>query len=288
MRPPLKWVGGKRSLLTHIHALFPANRRGRFIEPFLGSGVVYLNTPGFANYLLADANQDLIDLYGCIRADSLALVDLVTELFGEQGDNTPDRYYEMREDFNTCPNGTVRRAALFVFLNRHGFNGLCRYNKNGLFNVPHGRSNSILNPIEAILNMSNTLNARPARLIWSDFRPLMALAGEGDTVYVDPPYLPLSPTAKFDSYCAGGFSGMDQADLASLAREAAERGALVVVSNHDTPLARELYIGATLVELQVVRSVGADAGTRKKAGELLAVFSPDRNGRLEVPHLAAA
>jgi DNA adenine methylase len=250
--------------------------------------VVYLNTPGYSSYLLADVNRDLIDLYGHIRADAMAVATLVTELFGLPGENTPARYYEMREDFNTCPDGTLRRSALFVFLNRFGFNGMCRYNKSGLFNVPHGQSKTILNPTEAILAMGRTLLERPAQLICSDFRPLLALAGEGDTVYLDPPFLPLSATSNFTAYHSDGFTSADQTDLAALSRQAAFRGALVLVSNHDTEFARQLYAGASLVELQVLRSVGANARSRKRVGELLAVFGQGYGNEAGVVRLASA
>lgn len=288
VRPPLKWVGGKRSILSDIHACLPVGRRGRFIEPFFGSGVVYLNTPGYSSYLLADINRDLIDLYGHIRADAMAVAALVSELFGELAENTQARYYEMREDFNTCPDGTLRRAALFIFLNRFGFNGMCRYNKSGIFNVPCGKSKTILNPTVAILAMGRTLLERPAQLICSDFRPLLALAGEGDTVYLDPPYLPLSATSNFNAYHSDGFTTDDQSELASLAREAAARGALVVISNHDTDFARQLYAGASLVELRVARSVGANANSRKRVGELLAVFGKTFCSEAAIVSLAAA
>jgi len=275
-------------VLAKIQALLPDNRRGRFIEPFLGSGVVYLNTPGFSSYVIADANRDLIDLYGFIRADASAVAALVTELFGELSDNTPGRYYRMRDEFNACAVGTLRRAALFIFLNRFGFNGMCRYNQAGGFNVPHGQAKTILNPTDAIIRMGRILNERPAQLLCSDFRLLLAIAGEGDTVYLDSPYVALSSTANFSSYIAGGFSDADQYDLAQLARKASVRGALVIVSNHDTAQTRDLYAGATIIELQVTRSVGADASSRKKVGELLAVFGPNLNAGVHGLQLAVA
>lgn len=274
LKAPLKWAGGKRTLLPEIHALLPERRKGRFIEPFLGSAVVYLNTPGFDSYLLADTNRDLLDLYGHIRSRAQELVAEVEALFDQENSNTSERYYDLREDFNTCPDGSLRRAALFIYLNRHGFNGMCRYNQQGLFNIPYGRYKTVMAPVDAIQAMAEVLRERPTQLYTRDFREMLAMAGAGDTVYLDPPYLPLSSTANFNAYHTEGFNAEDQEDLARLAREAAHRGALVIISNHDTEKARELYEGAFFRELQVARSISGSAASRKRVGELLAVFMP--------------
>lgn len=277
-KSPLKWAGGKRLVLPEIHALLSDKHKSRFIEPFLGSAVVYLNMPGFDSYVLADTNRDLIELYGHIRQHAADLIAEVNALFAHPCSNTSERYYEMREDFNSCPDGSLRRAALFIYLNRHGFNGMCRYNRQGMFNIPYGRQKTSHNPIDAILSMAEILKQRPAQLYVMDFRGMMAMAGEGDTVYLDPPYLPLSTTASFNAYHTDGFGPQDHIDLACLAREAAGRGAHVIISNHDTEEARALYAGAAFREFQVTRSISGSAASRKRVGELLAVFSPSAHG----------
>jgi DNA adenine methylase len=141
----------------------------------------------------------------------------------------------------------------------------------------------ILNPTESIFAMSRIFRERPSQLICCDFREILAQSGAGDTVYLDPPYVPLSPTSNFNAYHPDGFTGTDQGDLARMARQAAARGATVVVSNHDTPLSRELYEGATLISLQVTRSISASASSRTKVGEILDVFSPTETPISSIP-----
>lgn len=270
LRPVLKWAGAKRKLVSHISPWAPPTAR-RLIEPFLGSAAVALNL-GFAQNLLADSNPDVIGLYRCLGEDAVRFENECRQLF-VPANNNAEAYYRLREEFNATTEAW-RRSVLFVYLNRHGYNGLCRYNNKGRFNVPFGRYDAPRFPAEEFAQMAGLLARSELRC--EDFKTVMREAGAGDFVYCDPPYSPASDTANFTSYAKGGFSHADQLDLVAAAVEAAARGAVVAISNHDTPVTRALYEGAThTIELRVPRLISCDGGSRHRAAELLVVYAAE-------------
>jgi len=274
-KPFLKWAGAKRQLVRRLKGLLPLEGR-RFFEPFVGSGVVFLNTRYPAN-LLSDSNQDIISLYSVLKAKRQEFINDCRRLFTPKH-NSADKFYELREEFNRSKD-RERRSALFVYLNRHCFNGLCRYNKKGGFNTPFGRYDQVYFPAEEMLAFAEKL--KTARLQRLDFRKALPQAGEGDVVYCDPPYTPLTATANFTNYAAGGFGQQDQRDLHALALAASERGAFVVISNHDTEFTQGLYKGAArLEEVLVSRTISCDGQNRNKAKELIAVFGDLKQSEL--------
>lgn len=269
-RPFLKWAGGKYLLLPRIFAALPVQHAtGRLVEPFTGSAAVALNAP-HARVLAADANTDLIALYRTVQRAPERMAAAVAALF-TPATNTREAYDGLREEFNAAGEGE-RRAALFVYLNRHGYNGLCRYNARGRFNVPFGRYAAPRPPLDAMRAFAQ----RAARIDFArqPFEETIAQAAPGDVIYCDPPYVPLSATANFTSYGKDSFGPAEQAHLADLARQAAARGIPVVISNHDTPEARALYAGADIQTFGVDRRISSKAATRGEARELLAVFRP--------------
>jgi DNA adenine methylase len=268
-RPFLKWAGAKTKLLHAIRATAP-NGAQRFVEPFVGSGTVALNL-GLPKNVLADANGDLIAVYAMLKQEGDAFIDICAPLFTPEN-NSSLAFYALRSEFNTTTDAR-RKAALFVFLNRHGYNGLCRYNARGLLNVPFGRYHGPRFPRERMRIFHAFLQS--CELRHADFRAVIADAGVGDFVYCDPPYVPTSDTANFTTYAQDGFTARDQSDLAACCSAAAARGACVVVSNHDTPETRALYRDASEChELVVARRISCQIATRTHARELLAVFRP--------------
>lgn len=268
-RPFLKWAGNKFRLLDRILARLPGG--GRLIEPFLGSGALFLNT-GYRRYLLSDSNQDLIDLYQMLKQEGPEFIKACSKLF-RPGTNNADAYYRLRTEFNACTEPR-RRAVLFVYLNRHGYNGLCRYNSKGGFNVPFGRYKHPYFPEKEMLLFHD--KARRAVFRHEDFIKTMARAKSGDVVYCDPPYVPLSPSSNFTAYSAGGFTLERQRQLAGAAAEAAQRGVPVLISNHDTAFTRDIYTAAGLEHLAVQRYISCQGHKRQKVGELLALYQPPR------------
>jgi DNA adenine methylase len=269
-RPFLKWAGGKFKILP---ALLPRLGSGpRLIEPFAGSGAVFLNAP-FTSFVAADDNEHLIATFLQVQADAHAVLREAETLFAPET-NDATAFYALREEFNQGPVHTPRHAALFVYLNRHCFNGLCRFNRGGGFNVPFGRYRAPSLPREEILRFGAA--ARAVEFRRAGFLETMDRARPGDVVYCDPPYAPLTPTANFTAYSAGGFGEQEQRALAEAARRLAARGVTCVLSNHDTPLTRQLYQGARATYLSVRRFISSDAQNRAAAPEVIAVFEAAR------------
>lgn len=270
MKPFLKWAGGKYKIIDKIRSALP-NCANRLIEPFVGSGAVFLNTE-YDSYLLADANPDLINLYKHIQSEGSNFVDYASNLFIPSNNNEAV-FYSLREEFNACID-TRRRAALFVYLNRHCFNGLCRYNSKGKFNVPFGRYSKSAFPVEEVMNFSR--KSQRAEFVVSDFRATMMMAARGDVVYCDPPYAPLTATSSFCDYTQEGFNSADQSDLAEMALQLKNRGINVIISNHDTIFTRSLYASGEISVFEVQRFISSKANGREKAAELIAVFAQSK------------
>ena len=264
----LKWAGGKYSLVEHIQArLPPANK---LIEPFVGAGSVFLNTQ-YKRYLLNDINPDLINLYNFLKVQPDAIIHDARSFFnGERNDEK--MYYALREEFNATED-EYYRAILFLYLNRHGYNGLCRYSLAGRFNVPFGRYKKPYFPEHEMFVFAE--KAQKATFTCLPFEKVFTRARRGNVIYCDPPYAPISKTAAFTSYAARSFGQDAQEKLAELAmRSAKKRGIPVLVSNHDLPLTRSLYKGADFSMLSVKRSISQNGATRKPVDEILAYFPP--------------
>ena len=267
-RPLLKWAGGKRSLLPDLLRLAPANFNS-YVEPFLGGASVFLALhPKSA--LLGDFNPDLVQFYEAIRDQPADVTTALDELQPHVAD--PEFYYGLRAA-DTERLSPAARAARFLFLNKTGFNGLYRVNRAGRFNVPFGQRPAA----PALYDRRNlhevAARLRGAELRHGDFEPLVDAAGEGDFVYVDPPYAPLSPTSNFTGYTRQSFSEADQARLASAVHRAAKRGATVLLSNSDAPIVRCLYATDRILPILANRRINSDAGGRGKIVELAITIS---------------
>ncbi len=266
-RPFLKWAGGKARLVPRINQILAEGER--LIEPFVGAGAVFLNTD-YDDYLLADINQDLIHLFNFLKKGKSSFIDKVSHYFSAQN-NTADAYYALREHFNNLDAGE-ERAAVFLYLNRHGFNGLCRFNQKGIFNVPFGR---FKRPYFPSVEMEYFISkAQRATFVCKDFRKIMREVSKGDTIYCDPPYVPVSQTAFFTQYAHQPFGPESQQDLAESSKQAVKKGASVVISNHDSSVTRKLYQGASIHSFYVQRFISCDGKKRNKIKELLACYLP--------------
>lgn len=267
MKAFLKWAGGKSKLLPII--LPELEGFNRLIEPFVGSGVVFLNSKQ-KDIIINDFNADLITVYKEIFKNTPLFITAIDKLF--KGCNTQEDFTRLRTEFNTCiiP---FRRATLFVYLNRHAFNGLCRYNASGQFNVPYGKYTNPYFPEKELLEFSNFIKQIKLTLLCGDFSIPLNLAIKGDVVYCDPPYVPVNETSSFTAYSSGGFSLDQQKQLVELTEQAQLRGAKVLISNHDTEITRELYKNASrIIELNVNRSISAKGASRIKVKELIALY----------------
>ncbi|BBV38841.1 adenine-specific DNA-methyltransferase [Citrobacter portucalensis] len=263
----LKWAGGKYPLLDDIKRHLPQGEC--LIEPFVGAGSVFLNTD-FSRYILADINSDLISLYNIVKTRTDEYVQASRELFMPET-NQAEVYYRFREEFNASED-PFRRAVLFLYLNRFGYNGLCRYNLRGEFNVPFGRYKKPYFPEAELYHFAE--KAQNAEFYCLSYEECMNRADSNSVVYCDPPYAPLSATANFTAYHTNSFSPKEQAHLAEMAEKLVSKQIPVLISNHDTPDTREWYRAAKHFQVKVRRSISSNGGTRKKVNELLALYKP--------------
>lgn len=258
----LKWAGSKVGIIEKLRPHLPKAKR--LVEPFAGSCAVMMNT-NYEQYLIADANPDLINFYHCI-ADP---IEGVFESLNFRWDrlNKSETYYSIRDSFNkkdsVCK---YNQAAYFLFLNRHGFNGLCRYNSKGEFNVPFGKFKAPYFPEKEILAFEDKAkNVDILNLEWQD---TLSLVDFGDGVYCDPPYM----GSGFTKYHTAGFSDAEQEALAKVLKDINDsQGNPITVSN--SLAAKELYLelGFIVHEIEAPRKIAAN-GNRKSATEIIAVL----------------
>lgn len=265
MRPFLKWAGNKYRIMHQLKAILPEAKR--LIEPFAGSAAVFLNTD-YQHYLLAETNFDLINLYQHLQNEGLSFIEYCHGFFTSATNNS-SLYYQFREEFNQTTDVRLK-AALFLYLNRHGYNGLCRYNAHGRYNVPFGQHIKPYFPYKEMLAFYH--KAQQAKFVHADFQTTLQSANSGDVVYCDPPYLPLSKTANFTQYSGKVFSLAEQQALAKQASTLAARGIAVIISNHDHHLIPELYKTAKLIRFPVQRSISRNGDARKAIMEVLAIY----------------
>ncbi|HCC5976363.1 TPA: DNA adenine methylase [Citrobacter koseri] len=258
----LKWAGNKTAIMSELKKHLPTGPR--LVEPFAGSCAVMMATD-YPHYLVADINPDLINLYQVIKEDVNSFIHLVERIFSKF--TTEEDYYKCRQFFNTVPLGPIEKAAYFLFLNRHCYRGLCRYNQRGLFNVPYGNYKKPYLPVDEI--RAFTEKAVRATFICASYDETLAMLQAGDVVYCDPPY-----DGTFSGYHTAGFSDDDQYDLASILVRRSSEGHPIIVSNSDTRLIRSFYRKFTLHRISTKRSIGVAAGEGKKADELIAVLKP--------------
>lgn len=265
-KPFLKWAGGKSRALPYILPHLPKGRR--LIEPFVGSGAVFLNTD-YEEYLLCDTNQDLINLYEGIKRDPEIILGLAYPCFS--GGNNAEVYYGIRDFLNESFRVGSVAAAYFIYLNKHCFNGLCRYNKKGEFNVPFGKYKSPTLPEKEILFFAEKAKKAEFRLM--DFEETFKLAEKGDVIYCDPPYVSQNDSNSNFNYGAKPFGDAEQTRLAELAEDAAQQGIDVIISNHNTLVTRYMYKNASHLEFfDVKRSISCKGDKRQDAQELLAIY----------------
>jgi DNA adenine methylase len=262
--PFLKWAGGKTRQTARILELL--GHEGRYLEPFLGGGAVLFSLPLGTEAVLGDANVRLLRTYAGIRHVYALVHQRLQDLpWGEQA---RDDYTELRALFNRGIDDDADHAAVFIWLNKHGFNGLWRENSKGEYNVPRGSSKTPPKcPTEEQLQgISRALSS--ALIVTGGFEPVLFLAHTGDRVYCDPPYY-----GQFTTYTAGGFGPNEQVQLMKAATAASVRGARVVLSNSDTSFIRDLYRDWMFHTVQARRSISC-TGDREPAAEVLITRKP--------------
>ena len=262
MAPFVKWAGGKRQLLPQIKKRMPG-KYNRYYEPFVGGGAVTFELRP-QNALINDINKALINAYRRICDEPRAFLEAVNELDGEMWADGKAYYYALREQYNNKlmrAEYDVELAALFVFMNKHCFNGLYRVNGKGLFNVPYNQSRRVSVDKDIIMNVSGYLKG--ITIMDGDFEDACETAGEGDFIFLDSPYAPLNPTS-FESYTKEGFDIESHRRLARLYDDLTARGCYCMLTNHNTEFINELYgkKGYTIDVVSVKRLINSDAANR--------------------------
>lgn len=260
--PFVKWAGGKRQLLSEIKERMPESYN-KYYEPFVGGGAVtfeLLPTEAVIN----DINSALINAYKVIAKQSDEFLVQLKKLDEEMWEDGKKYYYSLRELYNDKlmkKEFDVELAALFVFINKHCFNGLYRVNGKGLFNVPYNNSRRTSCDENVIKAISEYLNN--VTILEGDFERACKHAGKGDFVFIDSPYAPLNPTS-FESYTKEGFDVESHKRLAALYDDLTARGCYCMLTNHNTDLINELYRnkGYTIDVVSVKRMINSDASNR--------------------------
>ena len=267
----LKWAGGKSRLLAQYAPFYP-RQFGAYFEPFVGGGAVFFALAPKGPVRLSDVNDELINFYRVLQT---SLDPLLSALERHRRAHDPDHYYQVRSE---VPLDAVERAARLLYLNKTCYNGLYRVNSQGRFNVPLGRYK---NP--SILQDERLRAAHRAmqgvELAVEPFYAVLQHAREGDFVYFDPPYQPVSETANFTSYTKDSFGPDCQRHLAEVFRELSRRGVQVLLSNSDTEFIRELYAGFQTERIAAPRFINSKADRRAAVGEVLIVGRLEKGGR---------
>ncbi|HHW3963113.1 TPA: Dam family site-specific DNA-(adenine-N6)-methyltransferase [Raoultella planticola] len=275
IKSPIKWAGGKTRVMPQLLKHLP--KADCLIEPFVGSGTVFMNTE-YHRYVLCDSNRALINFFRVLTSDTERLIDTARGMF--LGGNNEEQYYKCRELFNSMQwsdtdkaDAALLYATLFLYLNRHCFNGVYRINQKGDHNVPFGKYAAPYFPADEMRSFAEKANDTKAIFMHSDFRLSIrsaAYASDDAVIYCDPPYIPSSATANFTAY-GKPFTLDDHRDLVTTLLDAHhQHGTRSVISNSDTPKTRAIYSAFNLHAFSVRRSVSAKS--RDMAGEVIGVL----------------
>jgi DNA adenine methylase len=269
LKSPLKWTGSKRQLLPEIRKYYPKNFN-TYYEPFLGSAAVLFDLQP-KNAWVNDLNWELINLYSVIKNN---LDELIHELETQCCIDTKERYYQIRKWDRSLQWPKYFQsweiAARTIYLNKTGFNGLYRLNKQGKFNVPYGKHETPFKPnIENLKEVSKYLNDNNIIMTFHDFELAVKDAEKEDFVYFDSPYYPISETSNFTSYTKDGFNKEDQIRLKNCFEELSNRGCYCLLSNSYCDFIKDLYKDFEIIEVKATRMINSKGNGRGKISEVL-------------------
>lgn len=288
-KPFIKWVGGKGQLLLEINKLYPVELGksiNKYAEIFIGGGAVLfdiLSKYRLDEVYISDKNLELINTYKSIRDNVDILIKSLKKMEKEYIPmNNEDRkvyYYKRRTEYNNLKinieENNIRKAALFIFLNKTCFNGLYRINKKGEYNVPMGAyKNPKICDEENLKNVS--LSLKNVKIIYADYRESKDFIDDKTFVYIDPPYRPLNPTSSFTSYTENDFTDKEQVELAEYINLLNKKKAKIVISNSDPKnnniddnFFDELYKNYNINRVKATRMLNSNASLRGEINELL-------------------
>lgn len=272
-KPILKWAGGKTQMLSELLPKVPSSY-GRYIEPFFGGGALFFSLRP-ENSVIADSNPELINMYRQV-ADHLD--EVISYL--EKYENTSEMFYSVRSlNWELLPKANA--AARTIYLNKTCFNGLYRVNKKGQFNVPYGKyKNPKICDVETLTEASRVL--KMATIVCGDYlQVLNQYAHQGDFVFLDPPYLPISEYSDFKRYTKEQFYEEDHIELAKMVMSLHEKGCHVLLTNSNHPLVHELYAPFKIDVIQTKRHISCNGAARR--GEDVIVTIPPKKQQVSQP-----
>lgn len=268
LTPILKWVGGKKQLLSEITPLIP-KKITTYVEPFIGGGAVLFNLQP-KKAIINDLNKELINTYKVVKKSPRELLELLKI---HDKNNCEDYFYEIRaldrtDNFKNMNN--IEKAAKVIYLNKTCFNGLYRVNKTDLFNSPYGKykNPNIINE-SAILTMSDYFNNNNIKIIQGDYKNALKDLKKDSFVYFDPPYMPISTSSSFTNYTKTSFNEKEQIELKKECDRLNNKGIKFMLSNSDHPLIRELYKDFDIKIVKAKRSINSKGDSRGKINEIL-------------------
>lgn len=271
--PIVKWVGGKRQLLSEIMPLIN-EKCSTYVEPFVGGGAVFFELQP-KKAIINDYNSELINVYRTVRDHSEELITLLEE---HNNKNTQEYFYTVRaldrtEDYEQLSD--VEKAARIIYLNKTCYNGLYRVNSSGQFNSPYGKyKNPNIVNAEQIRAMSHYLQSAKIDIRQGDYREALKGLRKGAFVYFDPPYLPISSSSSFTGYTENGFSYEQQVSLKRECDKLRKKGISFLQSNSDCPEIRELYREYDIRTVQAKRSINSKPNKRGGINEVLIYYVP--------------
>lgn len=271
-QPFVKWVGGKRGLLSQILPLIPKEFNNYF-EPFVGGGALFFELYSLGllkdkKVYLFDINAELINAYNVVKNSPSELIKNLREL---KEKHSKEFYYEIRawdRDENFSQRSEMERASRFIYLNKTCFNGLYRVNSKGYHNVPIGyyKNPNICDEL-VIYGASEAL--QKTTILNASYKDVILHVKKNDFVYFDPPYYPLTPTSSFTSYSEFNFLDKEQIELFEVFKKLNKKDVFVVHSNSDTDFIKNLYGEFHIEEIQANRFINSKSSGRGKIKEVL-------------------
>lgn len=267
VKPFIKWVGGKRNLLGEITPLLP-NKIKNYFEPFMGGAAVFYNIKDRVdgNCYLSDSNDELVNCYKQVRDNVEELIETLKTYRNNKEFFEKIRGLDRLPDFKKSSD--LDRAARFIYLNRTAFNGMWRVNKNNQFNVPFGKYKQEFTPDIVTLRQSS-LYLKKVHIEENDFSKIIDKVEEGDFVYLDPPYVPISETSAFTSYTHQGFDEDIQIKLFDFCKELHKRNVNFMQSNSNAEMVYKTYSQFNITDVMARRSINSNGNGRSKVSEVI-------------------
>jgi len=266
--PFLKWVGGKRQIISSIVVHLPKNiKEYSYVEPFIGGGAVFFYLQS-KNAVINDLNKELINVYEVIKNN---LDELIIDL--KKHKNESDYFYKIRaldrnSDFENL--NPIQRASRIIYLNKTCFNGLYRVNNAGEFNAPFGRykNPNIVNE-PTLKAVHKYLKSNNIQIFNKDYSEVLKNLDNRSFVYLDPPYHPISENSNFTGYVQGGWNANDQIGLKNACDELDKNWIKFLLSNSSSEFIRDLYKDYKIVTVKANRAINSNGAERGEIDEVL-------------------